>query len=330
MTEQPIMPITGTFVSLIHNDTGIDNRGLQEWEQDFKMMKAIDMDSIIVLRTEWEQNGRHFSALDPRSTTWQEDPNLLAMIFRLSNKYGMKVYLGGDINLTNLYKGESAKVIDDNERFYEKALQEFGGNPSFHGLYVTLEALPWHFDFFKIVEGTLKVMRRLAPEKKTLLSPTFYGFTGYMNNFYTAQEYFRIYGEGLYDRIGGLLDYCAPQDKFTMPECIGGKIIESELHEWYQLSRECLTRNNIAPWGNVETFQRPYLDRDTAGYFRQADYRSLHMKLLAATPYVEKLITFEFTSCMSPNAEWGAAGRLLARYLEMIGRPTNLIKEIYC
>ena len=329
MLKQKIMPITGTFVSPIYNDTGINNWGLKEWEQDFRMMQAIGIDTVIVLRTEWEQNGRHFSALDPRSTTWEEDPDILSMFFRLADKYAMKLFLGGYISLTSLYKGESGKVIADNERFYEKVLSRFNHHPSFYGLYVTIEALPWHFDFFRIVMETLKIMRRLAPEKKTLFSPTFYGLTGYMNTHYTPEEYFRIYGEGLYDRVGGLLDYCAPQDKFTMPECSYDQIIESELCRWYELSRECLSRNGIGVWGNVESFQRPFLHKEGCGFFRQADYRSLYMKLASATPYLDKIITFEFSTCMSPNAEWGSAGRLLARYLEMIGLSPELIAQIY-
>ena len=68
------------------------------------------------------------------------------------------------------------------------------------------------------------------------------------------------------------------------------------------------------------TFQRPYeFAAGSEKVYRQVDYRSLYMKLQAATPYAEKLITFEFTSCMSPNAEWGSSARLLNRYLEMTG-----------
>ena len=51
----------------------------------------------------------------------------------------------------------------------------------------------------------------------------------------------------------------------------------------------------------------------------KAEYRTLISKIAAASPYVEKLITFEFSTCMSPNAEWGSSARLLERYVEALG-----------
>ena len=72
-----LKPITGTFVNMLISDTGIVNGGLKEWEQDFKMMKAIGMDQLFIIRTEVEQNGIRLSAEDPRSTTWKEDANLI-------------------------------------------------------------------------------------------------------------------------------------------------------------------------------------------------------------------------------------------------------------
>ena len=76
-----IKPITGTFVNMLISDTGIVNAGLKEWENDFKMMKAIGMDHLFVIRTEWEQNGRHLSAEDPRSTTYRAAEKKCHFIF---------------------------------------------------------------------------------------------------------------------------------------------------------------------------------------------------------------------------------------------------------
>ena len=78
-----LKPISGTFANMLISDTGIVNAGLKEWEQDFKMMKAIGIDQLFIIRTEIEQDGIHLSAEDPRSTTWTEDETLLDMVFRL-------------------------------------------------------------------------------------------------------------------------------------------------------------------------------------------------------------------------------------------------------
>ncbi|MCX6985479.1 MAG: DUF4434 domain-containing protein [Lentisphaerae bacterium] len=258
-----LTPITGTFVSPMLGDTGINNYGLEEWETDFKLMRAIGIDTVIVICCEMERGGQRFSAMDPRSTTWPEDPDLLSMFFRLSEKYGMKLYLGGTLGITNLHLGEWRKEVHENEIFYGKMLSRFGHYSCFQGLYVSLEALPWHFNFFDVMIGVIEAMRRLAPEKKTLISPSFFPLTGNMSSRYSLEEFKRVWGSGFFEKVAGKLDYCAPQDTL--------------------------------------------------------DYRGLYMKLQAASPYAEKLITFEFTSCISPNSEWGSSARLFDRYLEMTG-----------
>ena len=53
------------------------------------------------------------------------------------------------------------------------------------------------------------------------------------------------------------------------------------------------------------------------------------MKLAEASPLVKKIITYEFFSLMSPNTEWGSSRRLLARYLEMLGKDPAIIDDIY-
>ena len=76
-----IKPITGTFANMLISDTGIVNAGLKDWENDFKMMKAIGMDHIFIIRTECEENGIpmwDFKLPDPATrpgTTWDpKDP----------------------------------------------------------------------------------------------------------------------------------------------------------------------------------------------------------------------------------------------------------------
>jgi len=330
INDLKLTPITGTFINLLLGDTGINNYGLEEWEIDFQLMKAIGIDTVIVLRGETAGDGRHLSALDPRSTTWPEDPNLLSMFFRLCEKYDIKLYLGGTQNATNLHLGEWQKEVYANEVFYGKMLEKFGHYSCFQGLYVSLEALPWHFNFFDILIGIIEAMHRFAPEKKVLLSPVFFPLTGNMSSRYSLEEFKRVWGAGFFEKVAGKLDYCAPQDAFTIPECCYGKTIVSDIEAWYAGTKTMLEDNGVKLWANIETFQRKYgcFDATPGQDFRTIDYRSLYMKLQAATPHVDKLITFEFSSCMSPNAEWGSSARLFNRYLEMVGIDKRIVQQI--
>jgi hypothetical protein len=325
-----LKPITGTFVNMLISDTGIVNAGLKEWEQDFRMMKAIGMDQLFIIRTEWEQNGCHLSAEDPRSTTWPEDECLLDMVFRLGDKYGMNVYLGGPVGITNIHLGDWKKEIDDNKRYYDRTVPKYADHPCFKGLYVSLEALPWHFNFLDICIGILQYLRKNFPQMKTFMSPSFGGPLGDMKTHYTVEQWVDIYGRYFYEPVAGLLDYCAPQDKIAIPECHLGKIGNNGLRHWYEEVGKLFDKCGIELWSNIETFQRPFPGHgEPPAVFRQSDYRTLYMKLAEASPMVKRIITYEFFSCLSPNTEWGSSRRLLARYLEMIGKDPALIDEIY-
>ena len=330
LKDAVLKPITGTFVNMLISDTGIVNAGLKEWEQDFRMMKAIGMDHLFVIRTECERNGVRLSAEDPRSTTWPEDECLLDMVFRLGDKYGMTVFLGGPVGITNLHLGDWKKEVDDTKRYYDRTVAKYAHHPCFKGLYVSLEALPWHFNFLDICTEVLQYMRASFPQMKTFMSPSFGGPQGDMKKSYTPEQWADIYGRYFFERVAGLLDYCAPQDKIAAPACRLGRIEDNGLRHWYEEAGKLFRKCGIELWSNIETFQRPFPGHgEPGGFFRQADYRTLYMKLAEASPLVERIITYEFFSCMSPNTEWGSARRLLARYLEMIGLQPALIDEIY-
>ena len=325
-----LKPITGTFMNMLISDTGIINFGKKEWERNFRFLKAIGMDSLFIIRTETEQNGIRLSAEDPRSTTWPEDENLLDMAFRLAEENGLALYLGGPQSITNLHIGDWKKEVDDNIRYYDRTVEKYSNFKCFKGLYVTLEALPWHFNFLDICHDILIYLRNHFPDKKTFMSPGFSNVCGDMKSYYTIEQWTDIYGRYFFDRVGGLLDYCAPQDGIAAPACHYGNIENNGLRAWYEAVGELFRKNGIELWSNVETFQRPFPGHGEAdGVFRQGDYRSLYMKLSEASPLVEKIITYEYFSCMSPDTEWGSSRRLLARYLEMIGKDPAMIGEFF-
>ena len=330
LQNQNLLPITGSFINMLIPDTGITNNGLKDWEKDFQFMKAIGMDHLFVIRTEFEQGGQKLSAEDPRSTTWKEDACLLDMVFRLADKYGMTLYLGGPVSITNLHMGDWKKEIDDTKRYYDRTIAKYADHPCFKGLYVSLEALPWHFNFFDICAEVLDYMKKNYPEKKTFMSPSLIAVTGNMSQRYTPDQWVDIYGRYFYEKIAGKLDYCAPQDTVSIPACELGVIQDNGLTEWYSKVNKLFTGCGIEHWTNIETFQRPFPGHgEPSGVYRQIDYRSLYMKLQTASPFVKKVITYDYFSCISPNSEWGSSRRLLARYLEMIGRDPVIIDEIF-
>lgn len=325
-----LKPISGTFISPMLVDLGVNNYGLRQWEQDFTMMKAVGIDTVIVLRCEYECNGTWLSAEDPRSTTWPEDDCLLDMFFRLCDKYGIDLYLAGAQSMTNLFLGNWKQEIADTKAYYDRTVPKYAHHPCFKGLYHSLEALPWHYNFAEITVEIIRYFKKQFPQYKTLLSPIFFGPTGDMHSNYTPEQWREVFGRYLFEPMAGYLDACAPQDQIAAPACRLGEIQPNDLEMWYRTAKEVLNRCGIAFWANVETFQRPFVGHgEPAGVFRQADYRTLYMKLITASGIAEKIITCDFTTCLSPNSEWGSSRRLLERYLEMQNIPLARIDEVY-
>ena len=185
-------------------------------------------------------------------------------------------------------------------------------------------------NFLDIAAEVLDYMRRNYPEKKTFMSPSFNALTGNMKRTYTPAEWVDIYGRYFFEKVAGKLDYCAPQDTIAVPACELGEIRENGLSEWFSRTRDLFDRCGIELWCNAETFQRAFPGhKEISGVARQIDYRTLYMKLAEATPYVKKIITYDYFSCISPNSEWGSSRRLLARYLEMIGKDPAMIDEFF-
>lgn len=313
-----LKPITGTFVAPIVNDTGTNNWGIKEWDRNFALARRIGMDTLIIIGVEYDFSGHRQSALDPRSTTWPQDPNLLSMCFRLAEEHGFKLYCGGVCDGNNVYADRHEEEIAENRRVFQMALDCWGKLKCFQGFYVTLEAIPWQYHWPEIVEGICDAARALDRTKKTLISPSFNMPRGDMASRYTPKEFNQVYGR-MFDRLKGKLDACAWQDKFNDVDCAFGEMQPNELDNWYAAASEFHRRNGIELWGNVESFQRPSQAIGAHAYFRQADYRTLIAKIQSASRFCDKLITFEFFTCMSPDAEWGSAGRLLERYCEALG-----------
>ena len=86
-----------------------------------------------------------------------------------------------------------------------------------------------------------------------------------------------------------------------------------DLEEYVSASAELARRYAVEPWSNLESF-----DRDVPMKFPPLDSRKLIYTLETVQPYVNKVITFEFSHFMSPNSMWPSARMLYQRYREFL------------
>jgi len=89
------LQITGTFLDEISHDIPHQNWGEKEWEQDFKYMKSVGIDTVIVIRCGYRKFITYPSPyLIKKHNCYMPSVDLIDMYLRLADKYGMKFYFG--------------------------------------------------------------------------------------------------------------------------------------------------------------------------------------------------------------------------------------------
>ena len=88
------LQITGTFLDEISHDIPHQNWGEKEWDQDFQYMKAIGIDTVIMIRSGYRKFVTYPSKYLLKKGCYMPSVDLLDMFLRLADKYGMKFYFG--------------------------------------------------------------------------------------------------------------------------------------------------------------------------------------------------------------------------------------------
>jgi len=306
------IPLTGTFLDEISHDIPHQNWGAKEWERDFQAMKAIGIDTVILIRCgfkRWltypsevliEKQGCHCPSVD-----------LVDLYLTLAEKYGLDFFFGTYDSGHYWHAGEFQKEIDLNRAAVDEVWAKYGKRSAFKGWYLTQEVS-------RRVTGIIEVYRTMAQHCKdisggklpTLISPWMDGIklaTSFRADIYksegiTVEEHEREWDE-IMAGIAGSVDIVAFQD---------GHVDFHELPAYLEINKKLAKRHGLRCWTNSETF-----DRDMPIKFLPIKWEKLLLKLQAAAQVgVEKGITFEFSHFMSPNSCYLQAGHLYNRYRE--------------
>ena len=315
--------ITGTFLDEISFDIPHHNWGVEEWDKDFRAMKAMGIKRVIMIRCAHKHFMTYDSKVIPRINSayvMHKPPvDLVDMFLTLAEKHGMDFFFGTmhchpgsvrDWTGTEIFDEEARWNIDIISEAYER----YGHRKAFKGWYLTHEVN-------KSNTGTIDLFLRQGGHAKeisgglpTLISPYFSCGTktaGLQQRkaMKTMEEMFEDW-EDIFSKLHGVLDYVAFQD---------GHVNFDDLVKCHIGIHALGEKYGIDTWTNIESF-----DRDMPIAFLPIKWEKFLWKIEAAQAAgIKDGITFEFSHFMSPNSMYGSAHGLYDRYCEYFNIPAR-------
>lgn len=311
------MKLTGTFLDEISHDIVHQNWGPKEWDRDFQSMKAIGIDTVILIRC---GHGRWMTypseVLQKQEHGHRPSVDLVDMFLNLSEKYGMAFYFGLYDSGRYWHQGEYRKEVDVNLAVIDEVWAKYGRRSAFKGWYLSQEVSRRTGGIIDLYAEMGHHCKQVSEGLPVLISPWIDGVKAVWSfdatlekaDRITPEEHEREWGE-IMAGIAGAVDIVAFQD---------GHVDYHELPAYLAINKTLAEKNGLRCWTNIETF-----DRDMPIKFLPIKWDKLLVKLKAAQQAeLEKAITFEFSHFLSPNSCYLQAHNLFNRYCEHFGIET--------
>ena len=156
------MRITGTFLDEISHDIPSANWGPSQWAADFDAMKAIGIDTVILIRAGYKDRctfdsdtlAKHFS-MRPAYL------DLVDVFLDQAERCGMEFYFGTYDSGVFWHGGQPDKEVEVNLAFTAEACQRYGDRSAFAGWYISHEIKGYD-------DATMGLYERLARHVRAL------------------------------------------------------------------------------------------------------------------------------------------------------------------
>lgn len=305
------MKITGTFLDEISYDIPHQNWGRREWRRDFLNMRAIGIDTVIMIRCGLKQWLTYPSEiLMRRQNCYRPVADLVEMFLELSDELGMKFFFGTYDSWCHWHSDHPEKELELNLQVVEEAWHRYGHHASFSGWYLAQEISRGRKSVATLYRELGRCCKEVSGGLPVLISPLIDGVKENRKQSVSLEDHQREWDE-MFSLIRDGVDTVAFQD---------GHCEFHELSDYLAVNRQLAEKYGIECWSNCESF-----DRDMPIRFLPIKWEKMRFKLRAAEAAgVRKVITFEFSHFMSPNSVYGAAGNLYHRYCEEYGISTAM------
>ena len=307
------MQITGTFIDEISHDIPHQNWGPEEWEKDFQHMKAIGIDTVIVIRCGYRRFITYPSPyLINQQGCYRPPIDLIDLYLTLAEKYEMQFYFGLYDSGVYWDTGNMQHEVDVNRFVIDEIWKMYGNRKAFKGWYISTEISRKTKGAIEIFDSLGKTCKQISGRLPVFISPWIDGKKAVMaasgqltkEDAISLQEHEKEWNE-IFDGIQHAIDAVAFQD---------GHIDFHELEDFFRVNKQLADRYQLKCWTNAESF-----DRDMPIKFLPIKFEKLKLKLdAAARAGYDKAITFEFSHFMSPQSAYQQAHHLYNRYKEYI------------
>ena len=303
--------ITGTFLDEISHDIPHQNWGPKEWDQDFRHMKAIGIDTVIMIRSGYRKFITYPSPYLLKQGCYMPSMDLVDLFLRLAEKHGMKFYFGLYDSGRYWDTGDMSYEVEHNKYVIDEVWNLYGNKyKSFGGWYISGE-------ISRATKGAISAFHTMGKQCKevsgglpTFISPWIDGKKAVMasgskptkEQAVSVEQHAREWAE-IFNGIHDVVDACAFPDRH---------LDNADIDAFFTVNKKLADKYGMKCWTNAESF-----DRDMPIRFLPIKFDKLRMKLEAAKRAgYDKAITFEFSHFMSPQSAYLQAGHLYDRYKE--------------
>ncbi|MBE6364211.1 MAG: DUF4434 domain-containing protein [Lentisphaerae bacterium] len=312
------MRITGTFLDEISHDIPHQNWGREEWDADFRAMKAFGINTVILIRCGWKRWMTFPSDVLKKEKDGFEPPiDLIDMYLDLAEKYDMNFFCGSYDSGIPWWRPEYDAAPDAEImcKVCNEIIDRYGKRKAFKGWYLSQEIGGSNAKVAGIYRAMAETIKTRMPGAKIMISPGMQGAKAYNEKMEKlgvtiAPELHEAHWREQMARIKGVVDIVAFQD---------GHVEIELLPTFLKINKKLCDENGIECWTNSESF-----DRDMPIDFLPIKWEKLRLKLKAAEEAgLSNAITFEFSHFISPNSMYKSAGGLYDRYCEEMGIPAR-------
>ncbi len=294
------MKISGTFLDEITHDISPQNWGKDEWARDFDAMKSDGIDTVILIRAGYRERSTFDSkVLSKHFNMMPAYIDLVDVFLHEAERTGMTFYFGTYDSGDLWNQGHFKEEVDINRDFCTEVIEKYGHRKAFGGWYISHEINTYSSGMMQVYENLSQHLKSLK-NIPILISPYVKGIKQFQSEAITIEHHIEEWDQ-VFGRLEGLVDIVAFQD---------GHVPLNLLPDYLRENRRLALKRGISSWSNVESF-----DRDVAIKFPPIDFRKLRYKIeQAERAEMSKLITFEYSHFMSPNADHSAAKSLSKLY----------------